>query len=71
MRFDSRYDLFDLISDLYLGAKQLFRFLHFLAGNDLTHLELKFFKVLKGNLRLWLQIDSLLCFPGAIVSICF
>ena len=62
MRLDTGYDLLYLTSDLYLRAEQLFRLLYSLTCNDLTYLELQLFKVIKGDLFLWLDVDTRLLF---------
>lgn len=56
MCLDTGYDLLYLTSDLYLRAEQLFRLLYSLTCNDLTYLELQLFKVIKGDLFLWLDV---------------
>ena len=62
MSLDSGYDLTNLASDLNLGAEKFSGFLNFLAGNDLTNLELKFLKIIKSDLRFCLDVDHIFGF---------
>ena len=59
MCFDSGNDLFYLTSDLHLRTKQLFRFFHFLTGDDLAYLKLHCTELIECDLRFSLDIDSL------------
>ena len=71
MRLDTGYDLLYLTSDLYLRAEQLFRLLYSLTCNDLTYLELQLFKVIKGDLFLWLDVDARLLFSSLLFRASF